>query len=131
MLGLARVSESAIALSLLQEVQPRSYLILEGSVLSHRFNETAQRWVSESTWRYSRTFEIPACLLGSVQDLNGGNSSDSSGNSSSGYNSSSGSIGSQGELAYPSITLMLQGVDTVADVFLNGRLLASLASFHR
>ncbi|MEW5314669.1 MAG: hypothetical protein WDW38_006144 [Sanguina aurantia] len=112
---------------------PHSVLFAAGLVGDplYRFNETAQRWVSESTWRYSRTFEIPACLLGSVQDLNGGNSSDSSGNSSSGYNSSSGSIGSQGELAYPSITLMLQGVDTVADVFLNGRLLASLESFHR
>ncbi|MEW5297316.1 MAG: hypothetical protein WDW36_000533 [Sanguina aurantia] len=102
---------------------PHSVLFAAGLVGDplYRFNETAQRWVSESTWRYSRTFEIPACLLGSMQDPSGGNSSGNSSSSSS----------SQGELAYPSITLMLQGVDTVADVLLNGRLLASLGSFHR
>lgn len=79
-----------------------------------RFNERDYRWVALETWTFSTNFDVPACMLQATPGT-----------------AASGAPYAPGMATPPAVDLLLEGVDTVADVVLNGRLLARVANFHR
>jgi hypothetical protein len=78
------------------------------SDLLFRFNELRFRWAAVEPWTFTTSFELPA-LIDHVGDR------------------PSARLGSCG----CGLDLLLEGVDTLAQVLLNGRKLARLSNFHR
>ncbi|KXZ48197.1 hypothetical protein GPECTOR_29g104 [Gonium pectorale] len=90
----------------------------------YRFNELEFRWVAMDTWTLAANFTTPRPPPAAAPPSRQGAAGAAAGGSGAGGDSDDSGAGCGWDL-------VLEGVDTVADVALNGRLLARLKNFHR